>query len=205
MGHPTPALVLVVLALASCGGGGQGQGHTPLPDAGSLIPVAPAPQPTATPTPGSIPDPDPLPAIPGGGGGSDGSASCGDPVPPAVTRMSVGVHGGCGGRVLLDSTPLVGPDAAYCKRIGYTDGRLYCPVRQEGSPDRFACEAMRVGRASDTGRIGPTWSIDGRPCDGVGDDACVNHPDNQFQIYAYGAGTFRACTAGGACGQLKLP
>jgi hypothetical protein len=120
--------------------------------------------------------------------------------------MAVGVHGGNGERVLLDSTPLVGPDAAYCRRIGYTDGRSYCPVRQEGSPDRVACEATIVGRATDTGRVGPTWTVDGRPCDGSGAaTSCVNHPGNQFQAYAYGAGTFRACAGGGACGEIRLP
>jgi hypothetical protein len=212
MRHPARTLALAALVAASCGGsdGGNARDVQPLPNAASLIPVAPAPQPTPTPTPGSEPDESPLPAIPGGGsggggtGGSDGSG-CGEPLPPPIALMNVKTHGGSGDRTVLDSTPLVGPDAAYCKRIGFTDGRSFCPVRPEGSPERVACEALRVGRASDTGRIGPTWSIDGRPCDGVGDNACVNHPDNQFLVYAYGAGTFRACTAGGACGQLTLP
>ncbi|HXY38178.1 MAG TPA: hypothetical protein VEQ10_00825 [Vicinamibacteria bacterium] len=201
MRHPPAELLLVVLAVAGCGGGDQSTSKpAPLPDAGSLIPVAPAPQPTATPTPGTEPDEDPLPA---GGGGT--SASCGEPVPPAVSRMSVGIHSRSGNNVLLDSTPLVGPDVAYCRLIGYTDGRSYCPVRPEGSPERFACEAMRVGRAADTGRIGPTWTIDGRPCNGSLGNGCVNHAANQFQVDAYGTGTFRACTASSACGQLKLP
>ncbi len=120
--------------------------------------------------------------------------------------MAIKVQGGNGDRLLLDSTPLVGPDATYCKRIGYSDGRAYCPVRAEGSPDRVACEAARVGRASDTGRVGPTWTVDGRPCDGsAAVTSCVNHPANQFQAYAYGSGTFRACAASGACGDIRLP
>ncbi len=201
MRQPSAALLAVLLVAFACGGGDQSTSKpAPLPDAGSLIPVAPAPQPTATPTPGSEPDEDPLPAVPAGGSGS-----CGEPVPPPVSRMNVGVLGHSGDNVLLDSTPLVGPDAAYCRLIGYTDGRLYCPVRPEGSPDRFACEALRVGTAADTGRIGPTWTIDGRPCNGSPGNGCVNHASNQFLVYAYGTGTFRACTASGACGQLKLP
>jgi hypothetical protein len=214
MRHPTPAagpshpfaLAALLVALAGCGGTSSEAPPERLPNAASLIPTAPAPQPSATP---STPAPaeDPWPATPGGGGGTSGAAAgCGDPVPPPVATMAIKVHGGTGDRLLLDSTPLVGPDTAYCRRIGYTDGRAYCPVRQEGSPERVACEALRVGRAGDTGRVGPTWTVDGRPCDGSGAvTSCVNHPDNQFQAYAYGPGTFRACAAGGACGELRLP
>ena len=216
MGTPKPALglpsALVLAALllthAGCGGGTSGSGSPPerLPDAASLIPTAPAPQPTATP---AVPPPaeDPWPASGGGGGGTGGtSGQCGDPLPPPIATMAIKVHGGTADRLLLDSTPLVGPDIAYCKQIGYTDGRAYCPVRPEGSPERVACEALRVGRATDTGRTGPTWTVDGRPCDGSGAvTSCVNHPQNQFQAYAYGPGAFRACAAGGACGTLRIP
>ena len=216
MRNPTLAIALpsavvlatLLLAHAGCGGGSSGSGKPTerLPDAASLIPTAPAPQPSATPA-GPPPAEDPWPASPGGGGGSGGgSAECGDPVPPPIATMALKVQGGSAARRLLDSTPLVGPDIAYCKRIGYTDGRAYCPVRPEGSPERVSCEALRVGRATDTGRTGPTWTVDGRPCDGSGGTAsCVNHPANQFQVYASGSGTFRACAAGGACGTLRVP
>jgi hypothetical protein len=131
-------------------------------------------------------------------------SGCGRPYPPSVHHFNVEEHIPYADYALLDSTPLVGPDSAYCRLIGYTDGRSFCPVRPEGNPERFACEAMRVGRAADTGRIGPTWTIDGRPCNGSPGDGCVNAA-NQFQVYAYGTGTFRACTSSGACGQLRLP
>jgi len=49
----------------------------------------------------------------------------------------------------IDSTALVGP-RDYCEAIGFTDGRVRCPVRQEGAPDREACEAVAVGT--------PTWT-----------------------------------------------
>jgi hypothetical protein len=205
----------VAVALSSCDGGSDpAPTHpSPLPDAASLIPAAPAPQPTPTPAPGATPsDPEPWPAIPGtGGGGVDGgvggdAGSCGSPAPPPISRVRVSVHSSNGERMTLDSTPLVGPDVDYCRLIGFTDGRSFCPVRTEGNPERFACEAALVGRASDTGRIGPTWSVDGRPCDGYGDVAsCENHSDNQFLAYAWGHGTFRACTAAGACGDLVVP
>jgi hypothetical protein len=170
----------------------------------SLIPAAP----TATPTP----DPaqaEPLPAPPGsgGGGGSGGetSGSCGLPAPPQITRVNVKIHTRRPGRTILDATPIVGPDVDYCRAIGYTDGRSLCPVRPAGHPERAACEAARVGTAADTGRIGPTWSADGRPCgDESGGASCINHPDNQFLVFANGTGTFRACVAGGACGKIEL-
>lgn len=210
--HSIAALGLA-LAVSACGGG-DGATTTrpePPPDAASLIPTAPAPQPTPTPAPGTTTgDPDPWPAIPGGGGGGGGgggtASSCGEPAPPAISRVRVNVHSSNGSRMTLDSTPLVGPDISYCRQIGYTDGRSFCPVRPEGSPERGACEAALVGRASDTGRIGPTWAVDGRRCDGEGDPgSCQNHSDNQFLAYAWGTGTFRACVASGACGDLTIP
>jgi hypothetical protein len=125
-------------------------------------------------------------------------------VPPQVSRISVRVYNASNDRVTLDSTPQVGPDRAYCEAIGYTDGRSYCPVRPDGHPERLACEAARIGRASDTGRVGPTWTADGRPCGGVSGTCCVNHGSNQFFVFAYGAGTFRACAQSGVCGSLSL-
>ena len=212
---PFVSALALVAALSACGGN-EAPPPTrpePLPDAASLIPQAPAPQPTPTPTPGAAPeDPPPWPAIPGGGGTAGGggsgatASSCGEPEPPAIARLRVSVHSWNGERMTLDSTPLVGPDVDYCRRIGYTDGRSFCPVRPEGSPERAACEAARVGSASDTGRIGPTWSVDGRACDGEGlVGSCQNHSDNQFLAYAWGRGTFRACVATGACGELTIP
>ncbi len=188
-------------ALVACH---DGQSSPPeLPDATSLIPTAPAPQPSATPTP-QPPSEDPLPGIPGGGG--DGNAgTCGPPVPPPVTRISVKVYSTGGGHVTLDSTPLVGPDLAYCREIGYTDGRSFCPVRPDGHPERLACEAARIGRASDTGRIGPTWTANGAACTGPREGAsCANHGSNQFFVYAYGSGSFRACAESGVCGTIEL-
>ena len=191
------------LTLAACGGGGETTTPSrpgPLPDV-ALVPTAPAPQPSPTPIPGSEPDPEPVPAIPGGGG----SSTCGDPVPPPVSRMNVKLHGSSGERMVLDSTPIVGPDVAYCARIGFTDGRPFCPVRIEGDPERQACETARVGRAADTGRAGPTWSANGKRCNGPdGGASCLNHPDNQYLVFAYGSGTFKACTASGVCGEVVL-
>jgi hypothetical protein len=163
----------------------------------SLIPDEPAP------TPNPTPEVAPLPANPGGGGGSgtsELSGSCGAPAPPSLTRVKVTVLNVQPTQRVLDATPLVGPDGAYCRLIGYTDGRLYCPVRPEGHPERSACEALEVGRATDTGRTGPTWTAEGRPCLGRTTRAsCLNHPENQFLVITYGTGTFQACIDGGIC------
>ena len=203
------SLLAVSVVAGSCGEDAPAPvAPEPLPNADALIPTAPAPQPTPTPTPGTVPQEDPLPATPGrpGDAGDVVSAGCGEPAPPAVTQMNVTVHGRQADRVVLDSTPLVGPDAAYCRQIGFTDGRLYCPVRAEGDPERLACEGARVGQAADTGRVGPTWSANGKRCNGAdGGTSCLNHPDNQFLAFAYGAGTFRACAASGVCGEITFP
>ena len=198
------ALLLVTFAGAACQKGERAPTPPdPLPNAAALIPSAPAPQPTPTPTPGA-PEEEPFPAIPGGEAGG-GTADCGDPFPPPVSRINVKVHARQPGRVVLDSTPLVGPDTTYCRAIGYDDGRSFCPVRPEGSPERLSCEAARVGRAADTGRVGPTWAANGQPCRGAEPGSCLNHSDNQFFVFAYGGGTFRACAASGVCGELSLP
>jgi hypothetical protein len=200
------AFAAALLLFAACHDGGETSGQpVRLPDAASLIPSVPAAQPTPTPSPGEEPADEPIPAIPAGGGGS--SAGCGPPVPPAVARIKVKVHGRVSDSTILDATPLVGPNAAYCRAVGFTDGRSFCAVRPEGHPERQACEAAIVGIASDTGRYGPTWSANGKPCGGRdgGAAACLNHPDNQYLAIAWGSGPFRACAERGVCGQVSLP
>lgn len=200
------SLVAAGLVLDSCGD--DGKAPTPaerLPNAASLIPSAPAPQPTPTPTPRPVPEDEPVSGIPGGGDGGV-SGECGAPLPSSLSRINIRMHSQQADRAVLDATPIVGPDIDYCQQVGYTDGRSFCAVRPDGHPERRACEAALVGRASDTGRYGPTWSANGRLCDGPDSGApCLNHPDNQYLAFAYGAGTFRACAAGGVCGEITLP
>jgi hypothetical protein len=148
------------------------------------IPVLGTPDPKPTPTP------------------SPKDSGCGDPL-PEVARMNVKVHIRGPRLWTLDSTPLVGRDVEYCRRVGFTDGRGYCPVRPEGAADRVACETYAVGYAGDTGRPGPTWHRNGRLCTGEAGD-CGNHPDNQYLLEAYGAGHYEACTAGGVCGSVEV-
>jgi hypothetical protein len=128
-------------------------------------------------------------------------SGCGRPYPPPLHHIVVNVHLARGTFDVLDSTPIVGPDAGYCATVGFTDGRTMCPVRTEGSPDRAACEAWRVGKAEDTQRDGPTWTLNGHLCAQGG---CENEPSNQYLLMAFDAGLYAACAQNGICGQLRV-
>jgi hypothetical protein len=132
-------------------------------------------------------------------------SGCRKPYPPPVTRFNAKVHLKSAEIFTLDSTAIVGPDAAYCEAIGFTDFRAFCPVRPEGHPERAACEAWRVGKAKDTGRVNPTWTRNGQLCTGA-TSGCQNHPDNQYQLFVYagGGGVFTVCAENGACGVVEV-
>jgi hypothetical protein len=153
--------------------------------------ATPTPTPAATPTPAPTPSPTPTPGVNG---------KCGEPL-PVVTQMAGKVHIRGPNRWTLDSTPLTGPDASYCRTIGFTDGRSYCPVRPEGAPDRRACEEYAIGYAEDTKRPGPTWYFNGQLCDGV---KCENHEDNQYLVYAMAGGRYQACTKDDICVTIEV-
>jgi hypothetical protein len=165
----------------------------PSPILGAPAQPTPSPDPNATPNPSASPTPGP----------SDGASGCSAPLPPELSRINIKVHQRGDNHWLLDSTPIVGPDAEYCAKIGFTDGRSLCPVRMEGDPQREACELYITGRATDTGRPGPTWSFNGSAC--TGRPVCENSPDNQYQVIAYQGGTYRACgNKNGVCGELLV-
>ncbi len=130
-------------------------------------------------------------------------SGCGRPYPPPVHHFNVEVHIRYSDYDLLDSTPIVGPDGAFCQAIGFSDGRAFCPVRQEGSPERSACEAWRVGIAEDTHKPGPTWTRNGQYCTGL-ESGCDNEPANQYQLRAYRSGTYTACAQNGVCGKVVV-
>ncbi len=164
---------------------------------GSETPQSPAlpgptPVPLAAPTP--TPSPTPDPTIP------PADSGCGKPYPPPIGRVDVKAYNKGREFWTMDSTPLVGPDPAYCREIGYTDGRRYCPVRLPGHPERFACENWAAGNAKDTGRPGPTWTLRDVPCTGP-ESGCENHPDNQYQLRVYRFGVAVACVRNGICGE----
>jgi len=164
---------------------------TPTPIFGAPAPK-PTPTPDATPSPDTTPDPG---APPGDAGG------CGSPTPPDLAKIAVKVHLRGSDWWVLDSTPQVS-DAAYCAKIGFPD-RSLCPVRPEGNPERSACALLVTGRAADTARPGPTWTLNGRFCTGRS-SGCQNHPDNQYQVLAYVGGTYQACGKNGVCGEVEV-
>ena len=128
---------------------------------------------------------------------------CGRPYPPPVHHFNVEVHIRYGDNDLLDSTPIVGPDSTFCRAIGYADGRSFCTVRLEGSPERVPCENWRVGIAEDTQRPGPTWRRNGRFCSDA-TSGCENEPANQYQARAFSNGTYTACAQNGICGSVQV-
>jgi len=162
---------------------------TPTPKP-SATPPNPGPGPTPTPTPAPAPTPTPP--------GADG---CPAPLPPQISRMNAYIHIRGPNKWTLDVTPLV-HDGDYCTKVGFV-GRLDCPVRPEGDPNRFACEIYAIGYAADTHRPGPTWTRNGHYCTGEAGD-CDNHEDNQFLLYAYGSGMYSACTDDGICGTVEV-
>ncbi|MGE5127413.1 MAG: hypothetical protein ACM3PV_14060 [Betaproteobacteria bacterium] len=186
--------VVALGAIAHCGGGSSG-GQGP-----STLPTQPAT--TTTTRPAGI-------VLPAG-------MVC-DPTPPPLYRMEpkMWMQRGGGGWI-LDSKPRVMNVDNYCDRVGIGAGR-FCDTRPEGNPQRQACDYLAVGQASDTGRWGPTWTLDGKACDPPGNaggtNRCLNAPTEQFQVIAKGPGLYQACASplarvdpeGSRCGEVQVP
>jgi hypothetical protein len=186
--RPLPgAIFAAVVFAASCGG-----------PAAPTAPVTPIPTPTPEPTPTPTPDPNVPPA----------GSGCHKPYPPPVSRFNVKINYKQRDYWLVDSTPLVGPNAGYCARVGYGD-RQICPVRLPDAADRVACELWRVGTAKDTGKPGPTWSVTLKNgttsyCTGA-KGPCEHFSDEPFDVKAYVGGLYRVCTENGEiCGQVDV-
>jgi hypothetical protein len=177
-----------LLALAGCGS------STPTP----VTPVTTQP-PVTTPPPTTLP---PFAAL------------CGSPSPTPFVGMKVSVQIVSGpAKWRLDSKPIVKDVDGYCKQVGLSGKQ--CETRPEGSPQREACDALVVGKAKDTGRVGPTWSSDFGPCLSVDtgtQNGCINDSLNQFLVIAKGAGSYLACASddwpladgGSRCGGCTL-
>jgi hypothetical protein len=177
-------------ALVACGGGSD----------------TPTNPPTARPTVVPTPTPVPTPSLPAG-------MTC-SPTPPPLYGINVKVQVGTKGRKTLDSRPQVINVNGYCESVGF--GGFFCYTRREDDPQSQACDYMAMGQASDTGRWGPTWTADGKPCNPTDVPGCENHPANQFLVIAKGEGLFSACAAdyiplstdptrpGSRCGTCRL-
>jgi hypothetical protein len=163
----TVLAALALTALVSC--------------SGSSNPAQPVPAPTPTPTPAPTPIPTLASQLPAG-------MVC-DPTPPPVYGLTLKMHNAR----TMDSRPQVINMNNFCGRAGFDPGAKFCFTRREGDPQSTACDYLAVGKAADTGRWGPTWSVDSRPCSPNG--ACTNHPDNQFLVIVNGNGQYRACLA----------
>lgn len=128
------------------------------------------------PTPGPTPPP---------------TGSCSNPPPHAISHFNVKEHTKGPNKTIIDSTPIV-HDAAYCASIGFTDGRIDCPVRMEGDPQRVACEAEVVGS--------PVWVT--LPPNGF------QSAENPYQAWVprNNPGTAKVCASKNpaACGQVQV-
>ena len=107
--------------------------------------------------------------------------------------MDLKIHSNSGGRTVLDSKPVVLNVDRYCEVVGFGDWK-FCDTRPEGDPQRVACDYLATGKATDTGRFGPTWFGEGKPC-GAEFSNCTNHASNQFMAIAKDYGEFMACAA----------
>jgi hypothetical protein len=128
-------------------------------------------------------------------------SGCGSPYPPEINRMACKLHLLGIEAYTLDSTALV-DGLEYCNSVGFT-GRTNCPVRKEDSPERRPCEEWRVGYAKDTGRAGPTWTVNGKFCTGKA-SGCDNHPENQYALSVYTSGTYKVCAQTGVCCEVVV-
>lgn len=165
---------------------------------------ASTPTSTTTPTPAAKATPTPTPAalLPAG-------MVC-NPTPPPIVRMQVTVHSRDGGRIVLDSKPLVENVDDYCDRVGF-GGWKFCETRPEGTDQRVACDYLVTGRAEDTGRWGPTWFYNSDLCS-LQPDQCALHSTEQFLVIAKNAGRFTACAredypvaaGGNRCGWIEI-
>ena len=163
----TGLAALSLAALSSCGG--------------SPTPAQPVPVQTSTPTPAPTPTPTLASQLPAG-------MVC-DPTPPPLYGLRLKQHNAR----TLDSRPQVIDVNGFCGKASSDPNAKFCFTRQEGDPQSVACDYLAVGKASDTGRWGPTWTWNGEPCSANG--GCTNHPDNQFLVLMNANGTYLACVA----------
>jgi hypothetical protein len=115
------------------------------------------------------------------------------PTPPPIYGMQLKIHAGDPGRYVLDSKPIVLNVDNYCERVTGVSGK-FCETRLEGDLQRVACDYMVVGKA-DTGRWGPNWYWNNKPCGGDNAESCNNHATEQFLVIAKAPGRYESCAS----------
>lgn len=180
---------------------------TPIAGCSPQPPVPPTPIPP-TPTPGPTPTPEPSPG------------ACPSPTPGPLGRWEAKVHNRGPNWITLDSTPLVGPDAEFCKAIGFTDGRRYCPPRAEcpnsgTAAEKAACQAtigacneLVVGEPANY----PMWFWNGQRVPRTGETGFpgiegVQHDENPYHLLVRPGlhGTADVCSKDDdVCGRVVL-
>ena len=157
----------------------------------------------ATPVATATPAPTPAPS----------AVTC-NPTPPPLYGIKVTIRDASGYRKIVGAEPLVANYDGYCGKVGFDPNQLFCTTRTASDPAKPSCDSVAVGVSGDTGRYGPTWIYEGRPCNQPGDqEGCENHPTDQFLAYAKGSGEFAACAAasmpidpeGSRCGVIQMP
>lgn len=155
--------------------------------------VEPEPQPTPTPEPTVGPGPSPSPeASP-----SPTAAQC-TPYVPTLDRLQPVVHNHPEpDKYILDVTPKTN-DAFFCHDH---DRFPPCPLGNEGSPERLACEIGVLGTDPEDGRPGPHWAR----VSGTG--TIGKHPNNAWLAIIHGTGEFKACDnkTPPFCGSITIP
>lgn len=130
---------------------------------------------------------------------------CDSPTPGPLGRWEVKVHVRGPNWTTYDSTPLVGPDADFCKAIGYTDGRWYCPPRTEGGAEAQAeigaCNALVVGDPTNY----PAWYWNERLVPSGGLDEGVVHDENPYHLLVRPElrGSIKVCSQSSVCGSVQ--
>ena len=85
----------------------------------------------------------------------------------------------------------------FCEKAGFDlEAPSSASRARKATSQATACDYLAVGKSAETGRWGPTWSWNGKPCTAGGArTAAANHPDNQFLVITRGEGVFEACVA----------
>ena len=131
-------------------------------------------------------------------------SGCGRPYPPPVHDFGAKVHVHRVEFDLLDSTPIVGPDAASAPRSATATAGSSVPCAARTAPSASPCETWRVGVAEGHGPAGPDLDAQRALLHQPGQRLRELQPTNQYQLLVYLSGTYRVCAENGACGEVTV-